>query len=176
MDHEAIFARLSENRRGHPVSIAAEPGVFAVFIERRESLPCIDIPETGILYIGEAADLSQRNLFELPGNLQVSTPWRTLGAILRDRLGLVARPGSVKKRASDHYRFGDSGEGKLESWIREHLLISTHRINGRDDRRELKKQLVRAYEPPLNLEYLHGQTSKIVALRNRCKEEAGKRQ
>ena len=173
MDHEAVFARLSEDRRGHPVPIAAEPGVFAVFIERRESLPCIDIPETGILYIGQAIDLSKRNLFELPDNLQVSSPWRSLGAILKDRLGLVARPGSGK-RARDHYRFDDNGEGELESWMRKHLLMSIHRIDARDDRRELKKQLVRTYGPPLNLGYPHRQRSKIVALRNQCKEQAGK--
>ena len=62
MDHEAVFSRLSEKCRGHPFPIAAEPGVFAVFIERRESLPGIDVPETGILYIGQAADLSKRNI------------------------------------------------------------------------------------------------------------------
>ena len=175
MDHDAVFARLRANRMGHPATIVPEPGVFAVFTERRDCLPCIEVPETGILYIGQAADLSERNLFELPGNLQVSSPWRTLGAILRDRLGLVARPGSVKKRACDHYRFDDAGERELESWIREHLLISTYPIAARDDCRELKKQLVRTYGPPLNLEYPHGQTSKIIALRNRCKQEAGKR-
>ena len=175
MDHDAVFARLSEDRRGHPVPIAAEPGIFAVFIERRESLPGIEVPETGILYIGEASDLSERNLFDLPGNLQVSSPWRTLGAILKDRLGLVARPGTGK-RACDHYRFDDDGERELQSWIREHVLIATCRTDGRDDRHALKEQLVRTYGPPLNLGYRHRQRSKIVALRNRCKEEAGKRE
>ena len=171
MDSDAVFSCLLNNRKGNPIAIASEPGIFAVFVKQTGSLPGIDVPGTGLVYIGEANDLARRSLFVPQGSL-ASTPWRTLAAILRTRLGLVAVPGAGKE-GCQHYRFAGNGETKLGLWIRENLLCSTYRIDSGVGRRRLKSELVLKHEPPLNLKgWANSQAAKIRDLKKLCRGEA----
>ena len=173
MDPDAVFSRLLVDRQGHPAEFASSPGVFAAFVRRADCLPRIDIPTTGLVYIGEATNVTERSPFVAAGK-RVSSPWRTLGAILKERLRLIAVAGKGDQ-AVQHYQFDVSGEERLREWICRHLLYSAYPIamGGKDARVELKKELVLAQKPPLNLRHWDNpQEPKITALRQVCKEEA----
>jgi len=173
MDLDAVFSCLLADRQGHPASIATLPGVFAAFVKDSALLPGIDVPATGLVYIGEGVNVAKRSPFVAAGK-RISTPWRTLGAILKERLGLIAVAGNGDQ-AVQHYQFDASGEERLRAWICRHLLYSAYpiRSGGKDARAELKKRLIAAQEPPLNLQHWDNpQGPKIAALRQVCKDEA----
>ena len=177
MGPDTVFSRLLVVRQGNPARIASSPGVFAAFVQQTDCLPRIDVPATGLIYIGEGADVAERSPFVAAGRT-VSTPWRTLGAILKERLHLIAVAGTGGQ-AVRHYRFADPGEERLREWICSHLLYSVYPmgIGGKDARVELKKKLILAHEPPLNLQHWDNpQGSKITALRQACKDEAAQSQ
>lgn len=173
MDPDTVFSRLLADRQGNPARIASSPGVFAAFVQQTDCLPRIDVPTTGLIYIGEGADVAGRSPFVAAGKT-VSTPWRTLGAILKERLRLIAVVGTGGQ-AVRHYQFADSGEERLREWICRHLLYSACpiEIGGKDARVGLKNELIRAQEPPLNLQHWDNpQKPKISALKRVCMDEA----
>lgn len=173
MDPDTVFSRLLADRQGNPARIASSPGVFAAFVQQANCLPRIDVPATGLIYIGEGADVAERSPFVAAGRT-VSTPWRTLGAILRERLSLTAEAGTGGQ-AVRHYRFADPGEERLREWICRHLLYSAYpiEIGGKAARVELKKALILAHEPPLNQQHWDNpQGPKIAALKRVCSDQA----
>ena len=175
MDPQIVFSHLLADRQGYPAKVVPEPGVFAVFVGQATCLPLIDVPPTGLVYIGEAANTAERSPFVAAGKT-VSTFWRTLGAVLKDCLDLVAVAGTGDQ-AVRHYQFAGCGEDRLYQWICCHLLYSTCPVakGGKDARVALKKKLLLAYEPPLNLQdSIHQQTAKIRALKRVCREEAAR--
>ena len=173
MDPDTVFSRLLADRHGCTDRIASSSGVFAAFVKQVDCLPSVDIPATRLVYIGEDADVAVRSPFVAAGKT-ISTPWRTLGAILKERLRLTAVVGTGGQ-AVRHYQFADSGEERLREWICHHLLYSAYptEIGGKDARVRLKKELVRAHKPPLNLQHWDNpQKPKIAALKRVCMDEA----
>ena len=96
----------------------------------------------------------------------------------KERLRLISVAGTGGQ-AVRHYQFSDSGEMRVRGWIYSHLQYSVYpiEIGGKDARVELKKKLVLAQEPPLNLQHWDNrQEPKITALRPVCKDEAARSQ
>ena len=79
----------------------------------------------------------------LRGTIRGSTFRRTLGACLRERLGLgIIAPG----------RLAPDSERALSSWMHEHLTVAVHPFPNRDVLGNLESEVLTALNPPLNLE------------------------
>jgi hypothetical protein len=135
----------------HPHDALATPGcagIYAVFLQPRGLLLPIKPGLNGLLYIGVTQDgLDARNHFLAPDS-STSDLRRTLGAVLRNHLGLHAGPVADPANA-ENYRFIQDGEIILSRWMRANLLAST--IPAEGDLVQLHAQLVVEHQPPLNL-------------------------
>jgi len=100
-----------------------------------------------------------------------STVRRSLGAILKEQLQLVARPrGTGTSKANyTNYCFNLAGEDRLTTWMREHLKVRTWPTRKFEAIEAILKPRLR---PLLNLEGWNPQNSAIRALRKRCADEA----
>jgi hypothetical protein len=168
-----VFRYLMENRNSvakipdHPA-----PGVYAIFAKNRDALPGIDLPLSGLIYIGLSSDLEQRNHFKAQHSA-FHSPRRSIGAILKTMLNLTAIPRSAGSSATNYrnFRFKNEGEHCLVKWMTSNLQYSIYPFDGNVD--ELETQLIRENKPPLNLTKWHNpQKQKIQALRRACREEA----
>ena len=93
------------------------------------------------------------------------SPRRSLGALLKSKLGLKVEPSGEK------YRFADNGEACLSAWMRRNLRCAIYPFNG--DRRTLEKRLIEENKPPLNLTgWPNPYKEEIEELRKQCREEA----
>jgi hypothetical protein len=100
---------------------------------------------------------------------------RSLGAILKQELGLSAAPRGLGKTRTDmiNYRFASGSEEKLTQWMLNNLDYSYVRIE--EDIPDLEKQLIRCLEPPLNLtDWRNPQGKAVKRLREICVEEAAR--
>jgi hypothetical protein len=101
-------------------------GVYAFFLTSSTTFCGIRLHASGLLYVGMTeSSLDVRNHFthERSG---FSSLRRTLGAVLKQQLGLQAIPRGpgCSKTNIDNYRFSDSGERKLSKWMNEVRCIS----------------------------------------------------
>lgn len=103
------------------------PGLYGVFLS--PNLAFDNLCEAGeLIYIGKAEDsLARRELKDhfASGKTGKSSLRRSLGAILKSDLGLIAIPRSSKASKKDIscYKFTDSGEELLTNWMVQHLEI-----------------------------------------------------
>ena len=170
-----IAQALLNGRR--PISETAssrKTGLYGIFAKSRNCLPGIPIPETGIVYVGMTEDsLDTRNHF-LAKSSGFHSPRRSLGAILKDELGLLAIPRSPG--ASDtnwkNYAFAGDGENRLSAWMEQHLDYAIFELA--DNVREQENATIPAMEPPLNIDYKwpNPLIGHITKLRAACKAEA----
>lgn len=153
--------------------VIREPGVYAILLAPTGSLPGIEPGTGGLLYIGMTdATLEARSHFG-HAHSGFSTLRRSLGAILRDQLGLSATPRGPGPSSTNlrNYRFSDAGELALSAWMMQHLLIAQAPVAAGVD--QIEKDLITTLEPPLNLTgWRNPQRPAIKALRARCVDEA----
>jgi hypothetical protein len=132
-------------------------------------------PAAGPAYVGKAADgLQKRIRREHYGDTGRSTLRRTLGAILKATLDLVARPrpgrGELKPINFTNYTFEADGDSRLTWWMGEHLSIE-YRLTSQP--KVVEDELMAQHQPPLNLTgWLNPFASEIKAARKICAEEA----
>ena len=165
-DPVAVYAYLKANRKD-PDPAVVKPGDCALFARDRTCLPGIMLPEDGLVYIGVLRD------HFWVSHSGFHSPRRSLGAILKRQLGLVAiqRGSGPLKSNFDNFRFTVEGEDLLSQWMRENLQYAEFSFDG--DREILKKQLIRIGKPPLSLmNWPNSQKVDIRALRKICREEA----
>jgi hypothetical protein len=106
------------------------------------------------IYVGKAEDSllkrdGQSHFRE--GKTGQSTLRRSLASLLRDQLGLVARPRNPAK--PDHFdRFGmePASERELQGWIGDRLDISTWVKPPGVTLVDVERELLRRWTPPLN--------------------------
>jgi hypothetical protein len=169
----SAFAVLQANRDSVAnIPDKAEPGVYAVFAVDPNCLPSVEIPLSGLIYIGQSSDLEQRNHFRAKHS-GFHSPRRSLGAILKKCLGLNAIPRSQGKSETNvrNYRFTDEGEARLTEWMNAHLEYAVYPYSG--DVKALESKLIQENEPPLNLtKWPNRQKTHIQALRKLCRDEA----
>jgi hypothetical protein len=85
-----------------------------------------------------------------PGGTGFSTLRRSLGAILKAELRLVAIPRSAGASPTNarNYRFEEDGENRLSDWMRSNLAVAVRAV---DDPDKVAGELVALLHPPLNL-------------------------
>jgi hypothetical protein len=135
----------------HPHDALATPGcpsIYAVFLQPRGLLLPITPGINGLLFIGATQDgFAARDHFLAPDS-STSDLRRTLGAVLRNHLGLhVGVAGDPPN--TENYRFIQDGEIILSRWMRANLLAST--IPAEGDLAQLEAQVITEHQPPLNL-------------------------
>ncbi|MCY4259919.1 MAG: hypothetical protein OXC91_06615 [Rhodobacteraceae bacterium] len=108
-DSTALFDRLRA-RGSPPDSIPAitSPGICALFARNEDGLPGLVLPASGVIYIGYSGRMEQRDHFTMGSGF--STLRRSLGAILRELLRLMAKPRSPGSDESDIHNFRFAGE------------------------------------------------------------------
>jgi hypothetical protein len=148
-------------------------GIYAIFAKHRDCLPGIDVPETGVVYVGMTEDsLASRNHF-LAQNSGFHSPRRSLGAILKQELGLEAVPRSPgpSTKNYDCYSFYGDGDQRLSTWMSQNLDYAVVELNS--DLRNIEKAVISEMKPPLNLTgWPNPQKRHIMDLRSACKAEA----
>src|SRR5690349_8811149 len=112
--------------RWNEIPLIERPGVYAIFADSPDALSPVTLKDDCLVYVGRTeSTLVERNHFDKE-NSGFSSPRRSLGAILKDRLGLRAvprRPGPSDTNWQN-FSFGVDGEAKLNEWMREHLLMA----------------------------------------------------
>jgi len=148
------------------------PGFYGIFADVPDCLPDIDLPSTGLIYVGRSTDLGQRDHFNARHS-GFHTFRRSIGAILKTALNLTAIPRAPGPSPTNYrcFRFTEDGEERLTRWMRSNLQLATCPFDG--DTRQLEKRLIREAAPPLNLtNWPNPQRQNIMALRARCRDEA----
>ncbi len=174
MDATLVLAQLSDRRsRLDLLDAPAASGVYAFFI-RDGALPGLQCGSGECLYIGLSSNLAQRE-FEThfrAGGSGFSTLRRSLGALLIDELDLRPEPRSAGASDTNYrnYRFGETGEERLSTWMRGHLDVAVHPAA---DPQPLERELVVLAGPPLNLTHWPNPDARMIkAARKRCADAA----
>jgi GIY-YIG catalytic domain len=149
------------------------PGVYAYYLSEPEALSPITVDRHQPLYVGlSEGSLDARSHFRHPHS-GFSTFRRSLGAILKERLGLTAvprAPGSSPTN-TQNYRFALEGEQRLTAWMRQHLLYA--HVPLKENVASAERELIGSLQPPLNLTgWRNPQNALIRDLRRRCAAEA----
>jgi hypothetical protein len=170
-DCEALAETLLRTRC-QPADAPAVSGVYAAFMRNPHSLPDIEVGPSGLLFVGlSKSDLRSRIRFtHRQGGF--STLRRSIGAILKEQLGLRAIP-LASATSSDyrhhHYQFVD--EARLDLWMNSYLTYGYSTIERHV--RNTEKTLIKHLRPPLNLiGWENPQAEKVKALREICRQEA----
>ena len=113
-------------------------------------LPEIALPDDGLLYVGESGNLRERDHL-VAQHSGFSSPRRSLGAILKARLGLTVIPRASGSSQTNmrNFRFAGDGEPRLSEWMLKNLEYAVVPFSG--DVKELEARIIEAYGPPLNL-------------------------
>ena len=159
------------NRTRTPISALQAPsdsGVYAFYLKHHSRIKGFRAGDDGLIYIGSTSNLAKRICrkhfnFKCTGS---STLRRSLGAILKKELALVAIPRSPG--ASKAYKFSSDGEQRLTDWMKENLEVGVCPI--RSDYESIEKQLLTKLQPILNLK--GRDKPDLEALRKMCAEEA----
>jgi hypothetical protein len=148
-------------------------GVYALALHDQDALPLVTPGREGLLYVGMTEDsLEVRNHF-IHQHSGFSSLRRSLGALLKDRLGLraVRRARGASRTNVVNYRFEDAGEQRLTDWMRAHLLAAQAPVAA--GVRAIEKAVIAELEPPLNLTgWTNPQRGLVKAVRAACVREA----
>ena len=171
-----ILAALERSRasidRGQAPS---SPGVYGIFLRDRSELQLRDGLPNGLIYIGMSGNLAAReyDMHFSSRNTGFSTLRRSIGALLKEELALVAMPRGSGRTESNYrnYRFKPDGEDRLTSWMMENLEVGIYPTGG--DHEAVEKVLIAALQPPLCLTgWPNPEAGFIKALRKLCADDA----
>lgn len=152
----------------------AEAGVYALFLACARSLPGVRPPDSGLLYVGKSRNLAERDVEThfATGKSGFSTVRRSLGALLKDELNLIAVPRGTGKSESNYrnYKFEGHGENRLTDWMRTKLEVAAIAATGYAT---LEDGLINELHPVLCLTgWPNPNSPDIKGARKRCVEEA----
>lgn len=154
-------------------SSSAKTGLYGIYAKDLNCLPDIIIQKTGIVYVGRTeGSLDARNHF-LATNSGFHSPRRSLGAILKRKLDLVAIPRSPGPSPTNfkNYAFSGDGESRLSEWMHHNLDYAIVELEGA--LKGIERATISAMRPPLNLTgWPNPQRRQIMNLRSACKSEA----
>ena len=166
-------ALLDSRKSISEVASSRKAGIYGIFAKNLDCLTGINIPQTGIIYVGMTEDsLDTRNHF-LAKSSGFHSPRRSLGAILKSELELEAiprAPGPSPKNY-DCYSFAGDGEIRLSDWMR--LCLEYAIVELSSNLRAVETATIVEMQPPLNLTgWPNPQRRYIKDLRKTCKSEA----
>lgn len=151
------------------------PGIYALFLTPGTALPDVATETSGLLYIGMTeSSLVERNHLAHKAS-GFSSPRRSLGALLKQKLDLRAVPRSLGLSASNisNFSFMPEGESRLTDWMMAHLSYGFATIQ--HDVKRVEGRLIAERRPPLNLKgWANPQAAHIKALRRHCRNDAGR--
>lgn len=135
-----------------PAKIPSETGIYAIFLKEGACLPP-DLAECakervrgdGLVYIGIAESGLKTRLKQHLGitSRGYSTFRKALGALLREKLGLVP----TCKTSKYNYFFAGEGDSCLDEWMKKFLLLKYIK---RANPEEIEEDAIRQNRPPLN--------------------------
>jgi hypothetical protein len=164
-------------------SVPARPGLYAVHggAETWEQLGLGRPPDGHPLYVGKAErSLAGRDIHQHFGTGMTgsSTLRRSLAAILRTRLGLSAVPRNPALPGYfTNYALAEPGDACLTAWMEAQLRLAIWVPNDPVDLGAVEGELLRYWQPPLNLAGVSTPwTAKLQAARRVMAEEARRSQ
>jgi hypothetical protein len=167
------FVQFAERYRWDEAPVATGPGVYALFAVDPDALLPVTTGRENIVYLGMTEDgLEARDHFAYAHSGK-SSPRRSLGAILKVRLGLMAIPRAPGKSINNvvNYRFPDDGEARLTAWMREHLRLAVEPLS--EGIRTAEQALIAEWKPPLCLTHWRNPQKRVIAMmRQACRIEA----
>ncbi len=151
------------------------PGIYALYLTPGTALPDVVTEMSGLLYIGMTeSSLVERNHLTRKAS-GFSSPRRSLGTLLKQKLDLRAVPRSLGLSASNirNFSFTPEGESRLTDWMMAHLDYGFATIQ--HDVKRVEGRLIAERRPPLNLTgWKNPQAAHIKALRQHCRDDAGR--
>ena len=170
---ETVWTRLLASRCSPADKPAiAKPGVYALFLNAPNTLAGLAVGSDGLLYVGTSSNLKGRNHFSYASSGS-SSPRRSLGAVLKQKLALSVIPGGASASQKDitHFRFTPLGERELSTWMLDHLDYAFAIVE--QDAPKIEGHLIAQKRPPLNLKkWRNPQRHFIEACRQVCQCEA----
>lgn len=154
----------------------SEPGVYALFLLEGVTLGGFSTQLDKPIYIGQSGNLAEREFdthFSSKGS-GFSTVRRSLGALLKDDLRLVARPRSRGTSPRDYYcyRFKSDGEDRLTEWMQKNIHVAVQAIS-LDEYQDIEAELIATARPLLNLTgWTNPNSREIKRKRKICADEA----
>jgi hypothetical protein len=149
-------------------------GVYAIFLREGASINGVSFGSSRLLYIGKSeSSLKARNHFRYEFSSS-STLRRTLGALLKTELNLLAKPRKCPGKASDrditNFRFDQ--EKKLTEWMEKNLEFNYVLIEDKVVS-DIERSCISTHQPPLNLTLWKNKQSRFIkTLRKVCRDEA----
>lgn len=182
---DEILQSLAQTRRpvGSHADYPGRPGVYALALRKHTSLADFGGPGR-VLYVGIAKEsLRDRDMAQHFADRRTgsSTLRRSLGAILKHDLSLVAIPRGVAtdKHRCQKYRFDDDGERKLTKWMMENLELGywcAPPLLSYDDLRDNELTTIMELHPTLDLDRrtrrYNPLADRLTELRRECQREA----
>lgn len=159
-----------------PLSAQFDSGLYALFLVEDGSLAEYEVQPDQPIYVGASRNVAKRefdNHFNSSGT-GWSTVRRSLGALLKDNLKLVARPRSRGTSPQDYYcyRFKPDGEDRLTEWMKKNIHVAVQAIS-LDEYQGIEVDLIATARPLLNLTgWTNPNAPKIKRLRKVCADEA----
>ncbi|MDO8588062.1 MAG: hypothetical protein Q7T82_13635 [Armatimonadota bacterium] len=153
------------------------PG-YAVYVRSGKDLTAHGILLSGLIYIGEARRMERRG--PLQDHYSGSCSFRrTLGALLKEELGLRPVPSGTGKTNRDciNYCFTFDDEMKLTDWIEQNLEVRPLPLGdnrgGTRSNRAGKRDAIRSMQPALCLTgWRNPYVTTLRALRRACADQA----
>ena len=174
-DMRSIATVLMQSARPLPdVHAEPGPGVYAWFLVGASAIGEVSTSHEQPIYIGKSSNLAERTFYThfTTGKTGFSTLRRSIGALLKDELGLhpVQRGAGPSKTNFTNYRFTGAGESDLTAWMLEHLHVG---VNPRENPAPTERGLIATTRPPLNLTgWPNPNRLRIMELRKACADEA----
>lgn len=137
--------------------VPCKPGLYAIYADSSvwQTLMLGPPPDARPLYVGKAQDsLAARDLRTHFGDGRTgwSTVRRSLAALLREPLGLSARPRDlVKPNRFANYGLAPAHDARLTTWMHEHLRLAIWVTEQRASLGDIEGAILSEWRPPLNL-------------------------
>ena len=175
MDTVSLLQELQSSRNSIDyLNAPYESGVYALFLVEVARLSSYSVLEDQPIYIGRSINLEKRefdNHFNSSGT-GWSTVRRSLGALLKSELQLVAQPRSRGISPANYYCycFNSDGEDRLTKWMRKHIRVAVQAV---EDNKTVESELINLGHPLLNLKgWANPGAREIRRLRKVCADEA----
>jgi len=184
MNAETVLKKIIESARSFQVvhTFSNLPGIYGVFflgtkfpLKSAES----SLRSGSLIYIGKTESSQiERDLEQhfASGETGRSTLRRSIGAIVREHLGLKPEPRNAKETSDRkylNYKFDPIGEERLTDWMKTNLGLSFFEYDKTPTEiEELEVELIQLAAPILNLKSnpANRWTSEIKALRSVCSQ------
>lgn len=168
-DADALIAKLATSDGLEPGHWPRQSGLYAAYILEPLILGEPSVGLEGLLYIGQAKDLSERDHLT-HRHSGSSTLRRSIGALFRTAWGAEVfrrAPGKCNSNCRN-FRFDDATELRLTEWIRTNLVFRCVECPV-EQLRIVEKFAILSLKPPLNLNiWPNPQRGNLKKLRGEC--------